>query len=191
VWGASSESTDEIKGDSGAANPFADTPNPFAGTPNPFADTPNPFAENPFAVPVPGDEPTVSRSESSTVEAATLPTPVVEDPKAIRRRQIFDAILPILDELSMEIRRSVDYFSSRYPSEAVDLVLVAGGSARIAHIDQFLQSQLGVPTAIANPFAGVSVSSRQLSPERLAELAPFFPVALGLAARDAVLGAEK
>lgn len=173
---AGGESTDEMK----------------AGVPeNPFAATPNPFAENPFAVSFPGSDPTVPDPASSAVEASTLPIPAVEDPRATRRRQVFDALLPILDELSMEIRRSVDYFSSKYPTENVDLVLVGGGSARIANIDQFLQSQLGVPTAIANPFAGVAVVSKQVSPERLAELAPFFPVALGLAARDAVLGAEK
>jgi type IV pilus assembly protein PilM len=178
------DSTDELRSGSVPPNPFADTPNPFAGTPNPFA-------ENPFAVPVPETEPTLADPASASVEASTMPAPVVEDPQAVRRRQVFDALLPILDELSMEIRRSVDYFSSRYPNESIDLVLVGGGSARIPNIDQFLQSQLGVPAAIANPFAGVSMASKQLSPERIAELAPFFPVALGLAARDAVLGAEK
>jgi type IV pilus assembly protein PilM len=178
------DSTDELQSGSVPPNPFADTPNPFASTPNPFA-------ENPFAVPVPDTEPTLADPASASMEASTLPAPVVDDPQAIRRRQIFDALLPILDELSMEIRRSVDYFSSRYPNESVDRVLVAGGSARIANIDQFLQSQLGVPTAIANPFSGVSMASKQLSPDRIAELAPFFSVALGLAARDAVLGAEK
>ena len=180
------DSTDEMTSSSVPENPFAATPNPFAGTPNPFADTPNPFAENPFAVPAPETEPVVE-----TVNAAPVPAPIVDDPKSIRRRQIFDALLPILSELSMEIRRSVDYFSSRYPNESVDLVLVGGGSARLPDIDKFLQSELQVPTAIANPFAGISVASRQLSTERLAEMAPFFPVALGLAARDAVLGAEK
>jgi type IV pilus assembly protein PilM len=178
------ESTDEVQ-------PGSVPPNPFADTPNPFASTPNPFAENPFAVPVPENDPTIADPASSAVEASTLPSSVADDPATIRRRQIFDALLPILDELSMEIRRSVDYFSSRYPNEAVDLILVGGGSARIANIEQFLQSQLGVPTALANPFAGIPVASKQLSAERLLELAPFFPVALGLAARDAVLGAEK
>lgn len=186
--GAPADSTDEMTSGSVPENPFAATPNPFAGTPNPFADTPNPFAENPFAVPPTENEPV---AEVNAVNSGTLPAPVVDDPKAARRRQIFDALLPILSELSMEIRRSVDYFSSRYPSESVDLILVAGGSARLPNIDQFLQSELQVPTAIANPFAGISVASRQLSTERLAEMAPFFPVALGLAARDAVLGAEK
>jgi type IV pilus assembly protein PilM len=178
------ESTDELQSGSAPANPFADTPNPFASTPNPFA-------ENPFAVPIPENDPTIADPASATAEASTLPSSVADDPATIRRRQIFDALLPILDELSMEIRRSVDYFSSRYPTEAVDLILVGGGSARIANIEQFLQSQLGVPAALANPFAGVSVASKQLSAERVLELAPFFPVALGLAARDAVLGAEK
>jgi len=164
--------------------------NPFGA--NPFAD--NPFAENPFAVPFPGEDvttPVGAEPTNSGSESPTIPIPAMDDPRAVRRRQIFDALLPILSELAMEIRRSVDYFRSRYPNDTVDQVLVCGGSARIGNIDQFLQSELGVPTAVGNPFAGITVASKQYGSEKLAEMAPFFPIALGLAERDAVLGAER
>ena len=91
----------------------------------------------------------------------------------------------------MELRRSVDYFRSRYPAETIDQIMLCGGSARIANLDQFLQSDLGIPTVVADPFAGLNVSARQVSAEYRQQTAPAFAVALGLAARDAVLGPDK
>jgi Tfp pilus assembly PilM family ATPase len=44
---------------------------------------------------------------------------------------------------------------------------------------------------VADPFAGLNVTARQVSPEYRAQIAPAFAVALGLAARDAVLGPDK
>jgi type IV pilus assembly protein PilM len=117
--------------------------------------------------------------------------PAADDPRAARRRELFEALLPVLQEFSMEVRRSVDYFRSRYPTEAVDAILLCGGSARIPNLDQFLQTDLGVPTVVADPFAGLNVTARQVSPEYRAQIAPAFAVALGLAARDAVLGPDK
>jgi type IV pilus assembly protein PilM len=197
---AAREETTGLETTGNSTNPFASSAVP---TPtNPFAD--NPFAENPFAVPFPAaaggpadaPEPTMhfgsgGHAEESTTMMMTSDMIAARDPNAARRRQIFDALLPILQELAMEVRRSVDYFRSRYPNDAVDQVLVCGGSARISSIDQFFQSELGVPTAIANSFAGVTIAAKQSSSERLADISPFFPVALGLAARDAILGTER
>ena len=89
------------------------------------------------------------------------------------------------------MRRSVDYFRSRYPSDTVHQILLCGGSARIPNLDQFLETELGIPTIVADPFATVKVSSRQVSSERLQEMAPAFAVAVGLATRDALMGPDK
>jgi type IV pilus assembly protein PilM len=165
---------------------------------------------------LPGAEPATSSSEESvaggaafdpygnapaaTPQAGTPPTPPPapvpasssgpdpNDPRYRRRREIFDALLPVLGEFSMEIRRSIDYFRSRYPSDTVDQILLCGGSARIGNLDQYVQYEMGIPTMVADPFTNVASASKQMSRERLAEVAPAFAVALGLAARDAVLG---
>lgn len=160
-----------------AASPFDLTSEP-AATPAP---EPNPFVTpadgNPF--PTPAETP------------AMPPAPVPDDPRARRRREIFDAILPVLGEFSAELRRSIDYFRSRYPTETIDQIILCGGSARISNLDQFIQTEMGIPTLVANPFAGINVSSRQMSGERLVDIAPAFAVAVGLAARDALLGSDR
>jgi type IV pilus assembly protein PilM len=164
-----------------AASPFdhgAEPAIPPAAA-SPF-DTSDPFAA------------AVASSPSASSPAAGLPASVPgDDPSIRRRREIFDALLPVLGEFAGEVRRSIDYFRSRYPNDTLDQIILCGGSARIPNLDQFLQSDLGVTTVVANPFAGVNVSSRQISSERLQEIAPAFAVAVGLATRDALLGSDK
>ncbi len=172
--------------------PAATGDNPFAATTsggavaydNPFGDTPvaasgavtgdNPFGDQPAGVPA--------------APPATIP---VDDIRTKRRREIFDALLPILGEFSMELRRSIDYFRSRYPEEAVDQIILCGGSARIKNLDVFLQQDLGIPTMVANPFGNLLMNSKQISGDRIADLSPSYAVAVGLATRDAVLGSGK
>lgn len=192
---------------------------PFASTPA-AGESMAPVSASPFdmtdedvmAAPVPAAspfdlaaEPTVSPAAASPFDtsdpfmaaaagspATGLPASVpADDPRTRRRREIFDALLPVLGEFAGEVRRSIDYFRSRYPNDTLDQIILCGGSARIPNLDQFLQSDLGVTTVVADPFAGINVSSRQMSSERLLEVAPAFAVAVGLATRDALLGSDK
>lgn len=102
------------------------------------------------------------------------------------RDQVFDAIAPVLGELSTELRRSFDYFRSRAQGRSVDRVLLAGGSANLVNLDQFLQNELQIPVGVADPFTGMQVVSKHYDPAYLRTLASSFGVAVGLAAREAV-----
>ena len=183
------------------ANPFeaSDVPpaNPFdAPAASPFDAPPaSPFAEaapaNPFDAP-PANPFAGGAVGASPFDAPEVPTaPAVLDPRMKRQRDIFDAIFPVLDELAVEVGRSVDFFRSRYPTEVIDQVILCGGSAQIADLEKFFESKLGLPTKIANPFQNVRVTSKQMDPATLDRLAPTFAVALGLAARDAIIGSDK
>ena len=197
--------TDNPFGDTADASPFdfsfdnAPTPPPF--TPNTGAnvfDIPETPAstepENPFAPaaefdPFANSSTTAAASDVAPVTGEVVPVvPVASDPLSARRRDVFDAILPVLGELSEEVRRSIDYFRSRYPNDTVDQIILCGGTARIGNLDKYMQQMIGVPTVVANPFAGLTMASKQKSPEILASEAPMYAIALGLAARDAVLG---
>ncbi|MBC8136573.1 MAG: type IV pilus assembly protein PilM [Fibrella sp.] len=176
------------------ANPF-DSPaapptNPFEAPPvNPFGD---PVPANPFDVaPVnPFDTAAGDPAAASPFGAPAQPL-APEDPHRRRQREIFDALVPVLAELAVEVGRSVDFFRSRYPTEAIDQVVLCGGSAQIVDLDKFFQRELNIPTRIANPFQSVRVSSRQMDPATLDKIAPAFAVALGLATRDAIIGSDK
>ncbi|MBC7805922.1 MAG: pilus assembly protein PilM, partial [Akkermansiaceae bacterium] len=157
---------------------------------NPFGE---PVAANPFAAPASGNPFDIAPGEAAPTSPFDAPAqpPAPEDPRRRRQREIFDALLPVLAELAVEVGRSVDFFRSRYPTEVIDQVVLCGGSAQIVDLDKFFQRELGIATRIANPFQSVRVASRQMDPATLDRIAPTFAVALGLAARDAVIGSDK
>ncbi len=102
------------------------------------------------------------------------------------RDEIFEAIAPVLQELSAEIRRSLDYYRSRGAQISVDRVLLTGGTANLVNLAAFLQNELQTPVSVMNALEGLPVTSKHFDPAYLATIAPAFTIAVGLAARDAV-----
>lgn len=98
---------------------------------------------------------------------------------------IFDAILPVLNDLIAEIRRSLEYFASRFQSQP-DRILLCGGSAKLKDLDKLIQGEMGIPVFVANPLQNVTVFSKALSEDYLEEVATIFPVSVGLAIRDMI-----
>ena len=106
------------------------------------------------------------------------------------RDDIFEAIAPVLGEMASELRRSLDYYRSRGAQISVDRVLLTGGTAILTNFAAFLQNELQLPVAVANPLATLPVTAKQFDPTYLSVIGPAFTVAVGLAARDAVFGAN-
>ena len=106
------------------------------------------------------------------------------------RDDIFEAIAPVLGEMASELRRSLDYYRSRGAQISVDRVLLTGGTAILTNFAAFLQNELQLPVAVANPLAALPVTAKQFDPTYLSVIGPAFTVAVGLAARDAVFGAN-
>jgi type IV pilus assembly protein PilM len=149
---------------------------------------PAPAGDNPFDISYdnPFDTP-VAAAPAAVPETA----PVPEDPRTTRQKEVFYALSPVLGEFVMELQRSIDYFKSRYPTENIDQVLLCGGSALIPGLADYVQYQTGLTAVVADPFAGVNVTARQVSLDARAQMAPALAVAMGLATRDAVLGAGR
>jgi len=95
-----------------------------------------------------------------------------------------------LGELASELRRSLDYYRSRGAQVSVDRVLLTGGSANLTNLAAFLQNELQIPVAVANPLASLPVTSKLFDPGYLPAIGPAFTVAVGLAARDVVFAAN-
>jgi type IV pilus assembly protein PilM len=183
--------------DAGVASPFdvtvgaAPLPPPLMGAAANAEAEANPFAinqsvDNPFAV---GGNPFALDAEPAA-EPSVLPKEP-DDPRYQRRREVFNALFPVLGEFVMELRRSIDYFRSRYPDETVDQIILCGGSSRIVDLDKYIEYELGIPTRVADPLGNIRVTGRQLSVDKRLELSPSFAVAAGLASYDAVLGGVK
>lgn len=94
-----------------------------------------------------------------------------------------EVLRPFMEALCQEVMRALQFFYAATPFNKVDLVLLAGGCAQIPAVEKLLASRVGVPTTIANPFAGMTVSPR-VKPQLFANETPSLLVACGLALRS-------
>jgi type IV pilus assembly protein PilM len=99
----------------------------------------------------------------------------------------WDDMVPALEavsrELSLEVQRTFDYFESTTESERIDRIVLSGGCARLAGLDEFLSSSWGIPVEIAKPFAAVNPDPARFPLEELERVGPAYAVAVGLALR--------
>ena len=94
---------------------------------------------------------------------------------------IHDAILPVINSVFTEVRRSLDYYQTRSRGQAVTKVVLTGGSAKLKNLAPFLSEELGLPVEIGNPFANFRADA--FPPEYLNDVGPMMAVAIGLALR--------
>jgi type IV pilus assembly protein PilM len=94
-----------------------------------------------------------------------------------------EVLEPFKDNMAQQISRAQQFFFSSSQIANIDHLFLAGGCASIEGIAELIQSKIGVPTSVANPFANMSVSSR-VPTHTLTNDAPALMVACGLALRS-------
>jgi type IV pilus assembly protein PilM len=99
----------------------------------------------------------------------------------------WDDLVPALEqvsrELSLEIQRTFDYFASTPDSERIGKIVLSGGCARLAGLDEFLASAWGVPVELTQPFARIAFDPEKFPEEDLQQVGPMLAVAVGLGLR--------
>ena len=93
-----------------------------------------------------------------------------------------EVLKPFSDTLALEVARALQFFYTSTKYSQVDHIVLCGGCAAIVGIDQIVQQRTQVSTLVANPFVGMTHSSR-VNPRHLASDAPSLVVACGLAMR--------
>jgi type IV pilus assembly protein PilM len=94
-----------------------------------------------------------------------------------------DVLRPFMEAMTQEIMRALQFFYSSSPFNSVDQILLAGGCAQIAGIDELVAARIGVPAIVSNPFSQMSLASR-IKPQHLANDAPSLMICCGLALRS-------
>ncbi len=94
-----------------------------------------------------------------------------------------EVLEPFQEAMAQQITRSLQFFFGASQHNSVDAIILAGGCAAIAGMDELVQERAGAPTHVGNPFASMAVSSR-ISAQRLNQDAPAMLVACGLAMRS-------
>lgn len=90
---------------------------------------------------------------------------------------------PFKDAVVQQVTRSLQFFFSSSHYNDVDYIVLAGGVASMAGLSALVQEKLGTPTAVANPFADMSVASK-VDAAALSNDAPSLMIACGLAMRS-------
>jgi type IV pilus assembly protein PilM len=96
---------------------------------------------------------------------------------------VSEVLQPFCEALVQQVSRSLQFFFASGQHPAVDHMLLAGGTASIAGLDRLIEQRLGTPTQVANPFAGMTLSSK-VNATALAGDAPALMIACGLALRS-------
>lgn len=93
-----------------------------------------------------------------------------------------DVLTPFLDNVATEVTRALQFFFTSTQFNEVNYVVLAGGCAALAGLDDAVATRTQVSTLVANPFAQMTLSSR-IKPRRLQMDAPALMIACGLAMR--------
>ncbi|WP_126452273.1 pilus assembly protein PilM [Sulfuriflexus mobilis] len=94
-----------------------------------------------------------------------------------------EVLEPFKEAMAQQVSRSLQFFFSSSQYNSVDHIVLAGGSASIAGVDELIEAKLGTNTTVANPFANMSLSPR-VKAQTLSNDAPALMISCGLALRS-------
>lgn len=96
---------------------------------------------------------------------------------------ISEVLEPFKMAMVQQIGRSLQFFLSSSAHRNIDFLILAGGCASIANIEQSVHQKLGLSTMVANPFVKMPLASR-VNAQDLRNDAPAMMLACGLALRS-------
>ena len=90
-------------------------------------------------------------------------------------------VRPVLERLSAEIGRSLDYYRSQFNEERIDRILLTGGGANLKNIVSHLAGELRLPVELFNPLSKVLFDSKKIDTQFLDQIGSLFTIATGTA----------
>lgn len=97
--------------------------------------------------------------------------------------RVYDALRPVLVELTTEIRRSLEFFRVQSGDATISRMLVTGGGAKLRGLPEAIGDALGIKVELGDPWLSVSVDENRFDTHYLRKVAAEFAVPLGLALR--------
>ncbi|HZL83519.1 MAG TPA: type IV pilus assembly protein PilM [Candidatus Deferrimicrobium sp.] len=127
---------------------------------------------------------TIERAEDLKRESVNM------DPQAnleagTEAERATSAALPIIDELVLEIRRSLNYYTTRFESDRPLHLILSGGTANLKGVADYIEMSTGFTVEINRLLLDVAKYDPSMFAESyLSEMAPMFSVATGLSLRE-------
>ncbi len=88
-----------------------------------------------------------------------------------------------LDELVVEIKRSMEYFKLQFHGTAINEIILTGGSSKLKNLPRFLGRELGLAVGLGDPLINLQINMKQTERAVLLSNPNQFAVAIGLALR--------
>jgi len=96
---------------------------------------------------------------------------------------LLESIARINETLSMEIRRSLDFYNSNAVEGKITKVILSGGGCKTYNLVESIAARLNLPVEVLNPFSQLKFNKKKFEKAFLDEIAPIMTVAVGLASR--------
>lgn len=96
--------------------------------------------------------------------------------------KVFEFLKPIVDIIIGECKRVIQAFETKYPQNPIKRVVLSGGGAKMPGIVVYMANSLGLEVQEADPWFLIAKDKSLVS--KLAQEAPFYSVAVGLALRE-------
>ena len=90
-------------------------------------------------------------------------------------------VRPVLEKLSAEIGRSLDYYKTQFNEERIDRLLLTGGGANLKNIVSYLANELRVPVEHFNPLSKILFDSKRIDAQFVDQIGALFTLSAGMA----------
>ena len=101
--------------------------------------------------------------------------------------EVFKSLEADIQQLALEIHRTIDYFQSSMHKGKVGQLVLAGGGSRLPDLDHYLAETLGISCIVYDPLEPLDFSSCRGDEEKVKicrQQAPRFSVAVGMACQE-------
>ena len=88
---------------------------------------------------------------------------------------------PVLEKLTAEIGRSIEYYKNSFNAEQIDRLLLSGGGANLKNIVSYFASKLRLPVEHFNPLENSLFDSKKIDAKLLTKMGSIFTIAAGVA----------
>jgi type IV pilus assembly protein PilM len=141
---------------------------------------PEPAEQN--ATATPEDDSSLLDTIRGTVERITGEDLGDDTPEAVAGKVIRNTLANLVGE----IRRSIQFFENQPSGQAVQRVVLGGGTAMMRNLPACLERELGLPVEVIDPLRRVAVRSRDVDAAALESSKLMLGVGIGLALRNVV-----
>jgi len=107
-----------------------------------------------------------------------------QDAEGHAAEDVNPSLIAVAGNFADELYRTIEFFRSSLKVDRLDRVLLAGGGAKVAGLQDTVSDRLRVPVDRLNPFQAIEVDERSVDPAAVRAIGCTATVAVGLALRQ-------